>query len=92
MTSHLVSCARGFDAAGRLLELVVLLLDDDASWRSCDEGVGSWGGIRTDPIGEGPDGKPQRHRGRAYYRDFDGLSRLVEASGRTRTLATNTCG
>ncbi len=45
--------------------------------------------IRTDPIGEGPDGKPQRHRARAYYRDFDGVSRLVEASGRTRTLASS---
>ncbi len=51
--------------------------------------IGSWGVIRADPIGEGPDGKPQRYRARAHHRDFDGVSRLVEASGRTRMLATN---
>ena len=51
--------------------------------------IGSWGLIRTDPIGLDEKGKPKRHRARAYYRDFDGVTRLVEASGRTATMATN---
>ena len=51
--------------------------------------IGSWGLIRTDPIGLDGKGKPKRHRARAYYRDFDGVTRLVEASGRTATMATN---
>ena len=51
--------------------------------------IGSWGLIRTDPIGQDEKGKPKRHRARAYYRDFDGVTRLVEASGRTPTIATN---
>ncbi|SDR75765.1 Site-specific recombinase XerD [Nocardioides scoriae] len=43
--------------------------------------------IRTDPVG----GKPtKRFRARAYYRDFDGVTRLVEASGRTSTQASQT--
>ena len=51
--------------------------------------IGSWGLIRTDPIGQDDKGRPKRHRARAYYHDFDGLTRLVEASGRTPTMAVN---
>ncbi|MGH3471299.1 MAG: tyrosine-type recombinase/integrase [Nocardioidaceae bacterium] len=50
--------------------------------------LGSWGLIRTDPIGQVHKGRPKRYRARAYYRDFDGVTRLVEASGRTTTIAT----
>ena len=49
--------------------------------------IGSWGLIRTEPVGVDAKGKPKRFRARAYYRDFDGLTRLVEASGRTATQA-----
>ncbi|MGH3424606.1 MAG: tyrosine-type recombinase/integrase [Nocardioidaceae bacterium] len=51
--------------------------------------IGSWGVIRTEPVGEDEKGRPKRHRARAYYRDFDGRTRLVEASGRTPNMATN---
>ena len=51
--------------------------------------IGSWGLIRTEPVGQDGKGRPQRHRARAYYRDFDGVTRLVESSGRTPTMATN---
>ena len=51
--------------------------------------IGSWGLIRIDPIEQDEKGKPKRYRGRAYYRDFDGRTRLVESSGRTSTMATN---
>lgn len=47
---------------------------------------GTWGKIRTNPIGNG---KPRRHRARAQYRDFDGVTREVEAAGRTKTEAEN---
>jgi integrase len=50
--------------------------------------IGSWGLIRTEPIGQDEKGRPKRHRARAYYRDFDGVTRLVEASGRTATQAS----
>jgi integrase len=49
--------------------------------------IGTWGVIRTEPIGDDK-GKPKRHRARAYSRDFDGLTRLVEASGATATQAS----
>lgn len=49
--------------------------------------IGSWGLIRSEPVGEDEKGKPKRYRARAYYRDFDGRTRLVEASGRTATQA-----
>lgn len=49
--------------------------------------IGSWGLIRTEPIGQDKRGGPKRYRARAYYRDFDGRTRLVEASGRTATQA-----
>ncbi|MGH8892483.1 MAG: tyrosine-type recombinase/integrase [Actinomycetes bacterium] len=51
--------------------------------------IGSWGLIRTEPVGRDAKGRPKRHRARTYYRDFDGVTRLVEASGRTPTMATN---
>ena len=51
--------------------------------------IGSWGLIRTEPAGRDAKGRPTRHRARAYYRDFDGITRLVEASGKTPTMATN---
>src|SRR3954453_20073172 len=50
--------------------------------------IGSWGLIRTYPIGEDSNGKPLRHRALARYRDFDGVTRLVQASGRTATQAS----
>ena len=50
--------------------------------------IGSWGLIRTEPVGRDKKGTPKRHRARAYYRDFDGLTRLVEASGQTATQAS----
>jgi integrase len=51
--------------------------------------IGSWGLIRTEPIGKDEKGRPKRHRARAYFRDFDGVTRLAEASGRTPMMATN---
>lgn len=50
--------------------------------------IGTWGLIRTYPIGEDSKGKPLRHRALARYRDFDGVTRLVQASGRTATQAS----
>lgn len=50
--------------------------------------IGSWGLIRTYPIGEDSKGKPLRYRALARYRDFNGVTRLVQASGRTATQAS----
>ncbi len=50
--------------------------------------IGTWGLIRTYPVGEDAKGKPIRVRAVANYRDFDGITRRVEASGRTATAAT----
>jgi integrase len=50
--------------------------------------IGSWGLIRTYPIGKDEKGKPLRYRALARYRDFDGVTRLVQASGRTATQAS----
>lgn len=50
--------------------------------------IGTWGLIRTYPVGLDHKGKPQRVRALAKYRDFDGVVRLVEASGKTATAAT----
>ncbi len=50
--------------------------------------LGSWGLIRTDSVGVDGRGRPKRFRARAYYRDFDGVSRLVEASGSSATQAS----
>jgi integrase len=50
--------------------------------------IGTWGLIRTYPIGEDAKGKPLRYRALARYRDFDGVTRLVQVSGRTATQAS----
>jgi len=50
--------------------------------------IGSWGLIRTYLVGEDSKGKPRRVRAVTNYRDFDGVTRRVEASGRTATAAT----
>jgi integrase len=50
--------------------------------------IGTWGLIRTHPVGEDASGRPLRVRAVANYRDFDGITRRVEASGRTATAAT----
>jgi integrase len=50
--------------------------------------IGSWGLIRTYPVGQDAKGKPARFRAVVNYRDFDGVTRRVESSGRTSTMAT----
>ena len=50
--------------------------------------IGSWGLIRTYPVKAPGESKPKRYRAMADYRDFDGVTRLVEASGRTATQAS----
>jgi integrase len=50
--------------------------------------IGTWGLIRTYPVGQDEKGKPLRIRAMADCRDFDGVVRRVEASGRTATAAT----
>lgn len=50
--------------------------------------IGTWGLIRTYPVGLDDKGKSRRVRAMADYRDFDGVVRRVEASGRTPTAAT----
>ena len=50
--------------------------------------IGSWGLIRTYPIDQDAKGKPKRHKAVADFRDFDGVVRRVEASGRSVTQAT----
>lgn len=50
--------------------------------------IGTWGPIRTDPMGAARRGKPNWHRAVADYRDFDGRVRRVQANGRTATQAT----
>ena len=50
--------------------------------------IGSWGLIRTYPIGKDDKGKPKRFRALAQYRDFDGVTRVVQASGKTATQAS----
>ncbi len=48
--------------------------------------LGGWGLIRTTPDLRKPDG-PKRFRAVAKYRGFDGRTRQVEASGKSRTAA-----
>lgn len=43
--------------------------------------------IRTYPVGQDAKGKPIRVRAMADYRDFDGVARRVEASGKSATSA-----
>jgi integrase len=50
--------------------------------------IGTWGLIRTYPVGQDDKGKPLRHRAVADYRDFDGVVRRVGASGKSITQAT----
>lgn len=50
--------------------------------------IGTWGLIRTYPVGQESSGRPTRVRAMADYRDFDGVVRRVEASGKTATAAT----
>ena len=47
--------------------------------------IGTWGLIRTYPIG---DAKRKGFRAVAKYRDFDGVTRTVQASGRSATQAS----
>lgn len=51
--------------------------------------LGTWGKIRTYIDAVDARGKPRRHRATAKYRDFDGVTRRVEAYGRTPTDASN---
>lgn len=46
--------------------------------------VGTYGVVRTYPL---PNGKG--HRATTNFRDFDGVTRRVERSGRTETAAIN---
>ena len=50
--------------------------------------IGSWGLIRTYPVTTPGMSKPKRYRAVANYRDFDGVTRVVEASGRSATQAS----
>src|SRR4051812_45592761 len=50
--------------------------------------IGTWGLIRTYPVGSDDKGKPRRIRAVVNYRDFDGVVRRIEASGKTATAAT----
>ena len=50
--------------------------------------IGSWGLIRTYPVTTSGMSKPKRYRAVANYRDFDGVTRVVEASGRSATQAS----
>src|SRR4051794_36666102 len=51
--------------------------------------LGSWGKIRTYAVHFNEKGKADRFRAVAYYRDFDGKTRQVEAYGRSATAAAN---
>lgn len=48
--------------------------------------LGSWGKIRTYPV-LGAGGRPRAHRAITKYRDFDGVTRQVERSGRSAGAA-----
>jgi integrase len=50
--------------------------------------LGSWGLIRTYSVGVDARGKPRWVKAVAQYRDFDGVTRQVQASGRSPTAAT----
>src|SRR5688572_4559413 len=49
--------------------------------------LGSWGRIRVVPGPNTRKGRPTSWRARAQYRDFDGMTRRVEARARTKTEA-----
>jgi hypothetical protein len=44
--------------------------------------LGTWGKIRTDVTERDGKGKGVKHRAQAYYRDYDGQTRLVAAYSR----------
>src|SRR5207342_3494840 len=50
--------------------------------------LGTWGLIRTYPVLFDDKGKPRRYRALASYRDFDGVTRSVQARGKTATQAS----
>lgn len=50
--------------------------------------IGEWGLIRTYPMGRDSKGKPRWVKAVAQYRDFDGVTRQVQASGKSATQAT----
>lgn len=50
--------------------------------------IGTWGLIRTYPMGADVHGKARWHKALAQFRDFDGQTRQVQASGKTATAAT----
>jgi len=51
--------------------------------------IGTWGRIRTWVLKTDEKGKPVSHLARAKFRDNDGQSRLVSATGKTATAAEN---
>jgi integrase len=51
--------------------------------------LGTWGKIRTYVRAVDDKGRPRRIRAIAKYRGFDGVTRQVEAHGKTRTQAEN---
>ncbi|TCC46050.1 helix-turn-helix domain-containing protein [Kribbella capetownensis] len=51
--------------------------------------LGSWGKIRTYVDHVDKKGKADSYRSVAYFRDFDGTTRQVEANGKTKTAAEN---
>ena len=51
--------------------------------------LGTWGKIRTYVLVVDPKGKPRRCRAVAKYRDFDGVTRQVEAQAKTPAQAEN---
>ncbi len=51
--------------------------------------LGTWGKIRTYVDHVNDKGKPDRYRAVAQFRDFDGRTRQVEASGRSSSAAAN---
>lgn len=50
--------------------------------------IGTWGLIRTYPMGADDTGKPRWVKAVTQYRDFDGVTRQVQASGKSATAAT----
>jgi integrase len=50
--------------------------------------IGTWGLIRTYPMGQDGKGKPTWFKAIAQYRDFDGRTRQVQAAGKSATAAS----
>jgi integrase len=51
--------------------------------------LGTWGKIRTYPVATDARGRTSRHRAIAKYRDYDGVTRQVEATAPTQAKAEN---